>query len=253
MTLLALTPVERGSGAVLGRRNPVAKLAAAGVVSFGLLATLDPVAPAVALCGALAVVPLFGLTYGFLLRRSWPILLSAGGVAGVQLLFGTAEHRALAAAGLALRVLAIAVPSIVTFMTIDPTDLADALVQQVRVSPRFAIGALAGLRLLPLLAAEWQSLTRARRARGIDAGRSPGAHLRLFASTMFALLVAAIRRATRLATAMDARGFAAGTQRSCARRQRFTAADTALVLGALALLVLALGASLAAGTFRTVG
>ena len=55
----------------------------------------------------------------------------------------------------------------------DPIEMADALIQQARVSPRFAIGVLAALRLLPLLAQEWQTIGMARRARGVEAGRSP--------------------------------------------------------------------------------
>ena len=62
--------------------------------------------------------------------------------------------------------------------TIEPIEVADALIQQLRVSPRFAIGVLAALRLLPLLAQEWQTLGVARRARGVEAGRSPVAAIR---------------------------------------------------------------------------
>ena len=116
----------------------------------------------------------------------------------------------LTALGMALRVFAVALPGMIVFATTDPTDLADALVQNVRAPARFAIGALAAFRLVPLLGQEWQMLALARRARGIDAGRNPVARLRLFASTAFALLVGAIRRGTRLAVAMDARGFDSG-------------------------------------------
>ena len=47
-----------------------------------------------------------------------------------------------------------------------------------RVSPKVAYGVLAALRLLPLLAADWRTLSLARRARGLDAGRNPVAALR---------------------------------------------------------------------------
>ena len=116
-------------------------------------------------------------------------------------------------------------PACIVFATTDPTDLADALVQNAKAPARFAIGALAAFRLVPLLGHEWQMLSLARRARGVDAGRNPVAQVRLFASTAFALLVGAIRRGTRLAVAMDARGFDAGAPRSIARRQRFGGAD----------------------------
>jgi energy-coupling factor transport system permease protein len=125
-------------------------------------------------------------------------------------------------------------------------------VQNARAPARFAIGALAAFRLLPLLGAEWQMLSLARRARGIDAGRNPAAHLRLFVSTAFALLVGALRRGGRLATAMDARGFDAGVPRTYARRQIFRPADTALLLGAVALSAAALGTTIALGLFRPI-
>jgi len=139
---------------------------------------------------------------------------------------------------------------VIAFATTDPTDLADGLIQHLRVPPRFAIGALAALRLVPLLADEWEALSLARRARGIDAGANPVARLRIFAGTTFALLVGAIRRGTRLATAMDARGFAAGAPRTVARPQRFGPADAALVGAAVGVAAAAFAVSITTGTFR---
>lgn len=252
-------------GAPLARRNPVAKLGAATVLAAGLLATVDPVAPGVTLAVELGTLPLFGVPLRRLAARAWPLLLSAGAIALVQVLFAQRRQGAvlvplgpwsvtsgvaLSAGGLAFRVLAVALPGIVVFATTDPTDLADSLVQQLRVPPRFAIGALAAFRLLPLLGAEWRLLALARRARGIEAGRSPLARARLLAAMTYALLVGAIRRGVRLSVAMDARGFGLGLPRTSARPQRFAAADAALVAGAALVVALALGASLAAGTFR---
>jgi energy-coupling factor transport system permease protein len=249
----------------LARRNPVAKLVAAGVFSFALVATLDPVAPAVAIAIELAVLPFFGVRYATLARRAWPLLLSALGVVLTLVLFAAERTGAVlvsagplvvttgvlaTALGLALRMIAVALPGVLVFATTDPTDLADALIQNAKAPPRFAIGALAAFRLVPLLAMEWQMIRMARRARGVDAGRNPVAQLRLFASTAFALLVGAIRRGTRLATAMDARGFDAGVARTTARRQRFTAADAILVAGAALLAGTALAVSILLGTFR---
>jgi energy-coupling factor transport system permease protein len=262
--MISIQPVA-DAGAPLARRNPVAKLAAAMVFSFALLATLDPVAPAVAIGIELAVLPLFGIRYGMLLRRAWPLLAGAAGVVLTLILFAADRTGEVlvtagpllitsglltAGLGLALRLLAVALPGVIVFATTDPTDLADALIQNAKAPPRFAIGALAAFRLVPLLSQEWQMISMARRARGIEAGRNPVAHLRLFASTAFALLVGAIRRGTRLATAMDARGFDADTPRTIARRQRFSRADAALVVGAAVLSAAALAASALLGTFR---
>jgi energy-coupling factor transport system permease protein len=219
----------------------------------------------VAIAIELAVLPFFGIRYTTLARRAWPLLPSALGIVLTTVLFAAGRTGAVlitagpivvttgllsAGLGLALRMIAVALPGILVFATTDPTDLTDALIQNAKAPPRFAIGALAAFRMVPLLTMEWQMISMARRARGVDAGRNPLARLRLFASTAFALLVGAIRRGTRLATAMDARGFDAGVPRTIARRQRFTAADAGLVAGAAALAGAALAVSIALGTFR---
>ncbi|MEV6306408.1 energy-coupling factor transporter transmembrane component T [Actinoplanes sp. NPDC051861] len=249
--------------APLARRNPVAKLGAALLFSLPLIATVDPLTPALALLVELAVLPFFGVRYRALARRAAPLLLAAGGVLVTLTLFAAERSGTLlvslgpfdittgvltSAAGLILRIFAVALPGIVVFATTDPTDLADALVQNAKAPARFAIGALAAFRLLPLLGQEWRSLTLARRARGVEAGHNPV----VFASTAFALLVAALRRGGRLAVAMDARGFDSTAPRTHARRQHFTAADTALLTCAVTAATAILTLSLALGVFRPV-
>jgi energy-coupling factor transport system permease protein len=256
-------PVARPD-APLARRNPVAKLAAALALTLALFATLDPLTPGVAIVAELAAVPFFGLRYRDLARRGWPIAVAAIGALVSLVLFaadrsgpallalgpltvtGSVLYTAL---GLSLRVVAVSIPGILIFATTDPTDLADALVQNVRAPARFAIGTLAAFRLLPLLGEEWRLLGLARRARGVDAGRNPLAALRIFASMAFALLVGAIRRGTRLASAMDARGFDSGVPRTSARVQRFGRPDAALIAGAIAVAALALAISIHQRTF----
>jgi energy-coupling factor transport system permease protein len=253
--------------APLARRNPVAKLGAALLFSLPLIATLDPLTPAIGVAIELAVLPLFGVGYRAVARRAWPLTLAAAGVVVAMVLFAASRTGDLlfalgpfdittgvvsSALGLVLRIFAVALPGIIVFATTDPTDLADALVQNAKAPDRFAIGALAAFRLVPLLGQEWQMLSLARRARGIDAGRNPLAALRLFGSTAFALLVGALRRGGRLAVAMDARGFDSGQPRTYARRQVFTGADAALLAGAALLSAGALAASVLAGVFRPI-
>lgn len=262
--MISFEPVA-APDAPLARRNPVAKLAAALVFSFILIATLDPVAPAIAIAVELALLPLFGVRLRVLARRAWPLLVGAVGVVVTLVLFAAERSGRvlveagpvvvtsgvlLTALGLVLRMFAVALPGVIVFATTDPTDLADALIQNARAPARFAIGALAAFRLVPLLGQEWQMISMARRARGVEAGRNPLAKLRLFASTAFALLVGAIRRGTRLAVAMDARGFDAGIPRTVARRQHFVAADGLLIVGAAVLAGAALTVSVLVGTFR---
>lgn len=246
---------EAGPPRRLGRRNPLAKVGAALVFSLPLLSTLDPRPAAAAIAVTLLAVPLFGVRYAHVARRGWPLALSAVSVVATLVPFA-AERTGepllavgpwvvttgllTTAAGLGLRIVAVALPGLVVLATVDPTDLADALVQNLRVPARFALGALAALRLLPLLREEWVTLTRARRARGV-AATTPAGHARAFADMVFALLVGAIRHGTRLAVAMEARGLGGAEPRSFARRARFGAADWLLLGGA---------AVLAAGVLR---
>ena len=265
MTLLSI-PVAAAAGP-LARRNPVAKLAAALAFTVPLLATVDPLTPALALVVELVAVPFFGLGYLALARRSWPLVVAALGIVVTMVLFSASRTGTLLVAlgpfdvttgvlitalALALRIFAFALPGVLVFATTDPTDLADALVQNAKAPARFAIGALAAFRLVPLLAQEWQMLTLARRARGIDAGRNPFARLRLYGSTAFALLVGALRRGGRLAVAMDARGFDSGLPRTYARRQVFGVFDLLLVIGATVLSAGALTISVYFGVFRPI-
>ncbi|MEV6706439.1 energy-coupling factor transporter transmembrane component T family protein, partial [Micromonospora wenchangensis] len=151
--MIGLEPVAT-PGAPLARRNPVAKLAAGLVFSFLLVASLDPVAPAVAIAIELALLPLFGIRYRVLARRALPLLAGAVGILVTLVLFAADRSgRVLWAAGpllvtsgvlvtalgLVLRMLAVALPGVIVFATTDPTDLADALVQNANRGERLAV------------------------------------------------------------------------------------------------------------------
>jgi energy-coupling factor transport system permease protein len=84
----------------------------------------------------------------------------------------------------------------------------------------------------------------------VDAGRNPLARLALFAGQVLSLLVGAVRRGTRLATAMDARGFASGLPRTAARQQVVRAGDVVLVLACAGVGLGAVLASVLLGTWR---
>ena len=61
------------------------------------------------------------------------------------------------------------------------------------------------------------------------------AALRSFPGQVFALLVAAIRRATRMAIAMEARGLGVRPQRTWARPSPFAARDAVVAMATVAL------------------
>jgi energy-coupling factor transport system permease protein len=260
-----LTPIVPDPGAPLARTNPVAKLVAALALLVALFASLDAVTAALILVALVALLPVSGLTIGALLGRAWLVGLVAVGIAVFNVVFAAQQLGPTVIAvgpirigaetlanggGLALRLVAIALAGILATATSDPTEMADALVQQARVSPRYAIGVLAALRLLPLLAQEWQTIGMARRARGVEAGRSPITAVRLFLGRLMALLVGTIRRASRMALAMEARGFGAMPCRTAARPRRMRAGDWGLMIGAVVLASAAIWISVSLGTWR---
>ncbi len=180
------TPLVPDDRAPLVRANPVAKLGAGAVLLLALFASLDGVTAGIILVGLLAVLPVAGLSAADLLSRSWLVGLAAISIGIFNVLFAAQQsgptlvelgplrvgaETVINGLGLSLRLLAVVLAGLLATATTQPTALADALVQQLRVSPRFAVGALAALRLLPLLSQEWQTLALARRARGGDAGR----------------------------------------------------------------------------------
>jgi energy-coupling factor transport system permease protein len=243
--------------------NPVAKLAAAAAIAVALLLTLDVVSAAVALALELVLLPLLRIP----LRRFWlrtlPLWVAAP-LAGVTIaLYGRTSGRVYAeflfarvsegslelALATALRVLAIGLPALALFLTIDPAELADSLAQTLRLPARFVIGALAGTRLISLAADDRRSIAMARRARGLG-DRNPFSAL---AGTAFTMLVVALRRGGDLAVAMEARGFGSGVPRTWARPARFGAREVGFILVGVLIGAAAIIASVVTGSWSPLG
>ena len=208
---------KRQRESLLGRTNPLVKLAVATAWLLGLVSTLDIRPPL-----ALAIVALVaGLTLGRIepaayVRRLLPLALAAFGIVVANLLFSgrnadplatelvrigpvrITQEAAVAAAGLAARVAAIVSVGAVFSLTTDATRLIDSLVQLAGISPRFAYGALAAYQAVPRFADDLTTIRHARRLRGLPEWRP---------RILVGLLVRAIRHADELAIAMDARGF----------------------------------------------
>ena len=246
---LTLGPVR---GTPLSRINPVALLAAMIVVTLVLITSLDVVTPAVVVAAELCLLPAAGLTdLRDLWRRTWPLLVGAGSVGVVNVLLAD-DATVVTGVGLGLRVVGLALPGVLLVAATDPVRLADALTIHWRVSTRFAFGALAALRLVPLLIAEFEAVRLARRTRGVEAGRNPVAQARLLAGIAFTLLVGAVRRGSRLATAMDARGFDSGIPRTNARGSTLHGRDAALVAGTVGVCAIAVTLSVLAGAWSPI-
>jgi len=237
-----LEPLTPDPRAPLARAHPLAKIAAAFVLMFALFITIDPLTPALVLAAEIAAIPLIGIPAGAMVRRSIPVLVAA---IGIGLFNALLSGDVIGGIAIALRLVGIAIAGIVAVASIDPTELADALVEHVHAPRRFTVGALAAFRLMPLFADEWQTIALARRARGLETAR-----VIAFFSMTRSLLIAAIRRATRLAVAMDGRGFADPGCRTLARPRRIVARDWSLVVASFTVAALASAASIAAGSWR---
>ena len=255
------TPAARG---LVTPRHPLARLGAAAILMAFVFVTLDGVTAALVLAVLVAVLPFAGVPASEQLRRAWPLLVAAISVGVLNALLAAPAAGAAdvaigplrvsagvaTGASLAVRLLAIALSAALAVVRLDATELADALVLQLRLPARFAVGALAGVRSVPVFREEWLTLSRARRARGIDAGASPVRRVALFAGQAHALLAGAIRRGLRMASAMDARGFGALPCRTFARERPMRPADWLLLAGALLTGAVATAISVAAGTWR---
>lgn len=254
-----------GNHAILTRANPLAKFAAVFLVTLVLALSIDWVSATTALLAELALFPLAGLTLGLLWQRGWPLILAAalGGWStaivaadsGAVLLdvgiWSISEGSLQLGLGFMLRGLAIALPAILLMSCTDPTDLADALAQKASLPHRFVLGTLAAMRLVGLMAEEWQTIGMARRARGVGSHGSPAQRLRATLGQSFGLLVQAIRRASRLAVTMEARGFGSG-QRTWARESTYSVLDVWVLPGGVMIAAAAVVSAVSVGTWNFV-
>ncbi|MEA2612918.1 MAG: energy-coupling factor transport system permease protein [Chloroflexota bacterium] len=241
---------DRRLGSPLGQVSPVVKLGIAVVWLVGLALTVHILPPLILAFVALAA----GIAIGRIPARALslalaPLWVAAFGIGVSNTVFAAANgdpsaaelvhlgpiriaaDAAVGGIALAARVIAIASVGAVFTLTTDATHLADSLVQQARVSPRFAYGALAAYQAIPRFGEDLATLRQARRVRGLRGGWHPG--------LLVGVLVLAIRHADRMALAMDARAFGSGP-RTFYRPLRWRWLDLVVGVGAVAVVALAL-------------
>jgi len=245
-----VAPLEPDPSAPLAQAHPLVKLGAAAALMLALFVTVDVVTAGIVTLALAMSFPATGLAPAAFARRLAPLAGAAVAIAILNTLFAADARGVAGGIAAALRLIGISAAGAMAVATIDPTDLADALVQHLHAPPRFVIGALAAWRLAPLFGQEWQILGLARRARGIEAERGIVDRLRSFPARTFGLLVGAIRRATRLALAMDARGFGRRPCRTLARPRPIRRADWAILTLGIGVALVASLISVALGTWR---
>lgn len=257
-----LLPLARTTSLV--RCNPLTKIAVAIVLMIGTLPSIDLVSAAVVLAASLVLLAVSGLDLVAAATRLWFLpagaLLAAWGTAILAEKTGAVvvdigpilmtTDSLMAAAAIFVRALSLAIPLIVLVSTIAAQDLADALVQRLRLPETVVISVLAAGRLLGLLVTEWQSLSMARRARGL-AGGSLITRTGSLVSGLFVLLVQSIRRGTRLAMAMEGRAFGR-TGRTWRRTSTFHRRDGVVLALSAAVATLAITSAIGAGTWNPI-
>lgn len=250
------------TGSLVERINPVFLMLGTFLYSIPLMLTLDWVSATVALGLGLIGSYALGVPVSATWRRGWFLLIVAAGSFVSMLLYAQpggqsylqfglvniTDNSIQLATGISFRVLAIGMPVMLVLGSVDVTRLADAMAQNARIAPRFVLGTLAGIRLAGVFKRDWQAMEQAQRARGV--GESNKAK-QLF-QISFALLILAIRRASSLATAMESRGFG-NNERTWARPSRVSKQDYVFVLACVAVISIALAASVWAGTFNFLG
>lgn len=125
----------------------------------------------------------------------------------------------------ALRMLCVVAGALVFGATTDPSDLLRALTQQKWLSYRLGFAALAGYRMLPLLATEYGIIRAAHRLRGVPETGGLTGRVRRMVGYGIPLLAGAVRRAERMSLAMEARAFGAHSTRTNWREYPLRPAD----------------------------
>lgn len=263
VNLRSENPRKSSYSPLLASMNPVYRMIGAFLCSIPLLFTLDCVSASCALALEFIIFACIKIPPWKVAYLSWPVWIGAPMSALTVLLYGksggntwfqwgmihvTDRSSSLALATF-LRILAIGIPSIVTVIGIDATDLADAFSQILHFSDRFVYGGLAGIRMFNVLQDDWRALSASRRSRGIGDGNK----LKAFFPQMFALLVLSIRRSTTLAVAMEARGFGGFNPRSHARISKVKVSDWILVIVCVIIPLISLAVSIYTGSFALFG
>jgi energy-coupling factor transport system permease protein len=234
---------------VLERLNPLAKLAAAVVYFIAATVIFDPLFQLALLLGILlALVALERVEPLMLLKVMAPFVLVGLGYLWTNLFFhdSTAYYMPSSActaeiadpalnAGvtLFLRTVVFGAISYCFVRTTDPAALMRSLMQQAKLPPHLGFSIFSAVQFLPYLRDE---LRQIRLARALRTGRRRMAGLIDLPGIAIPLLASTIRKASRAAISMEARGLTRPMRRTSLHRARFGPRDAIFMTLALGLL-----------------
>lgn len=128
--------------------------------------------------------------------------------------FEVTSEQLMIAVSLALRSLCFTALSFMFVLTTDATKFMLSLMQQLKLPPKLTYGILAGYRFLPMFRHELEILRQAHRIRGLGKPKGIGARIQHVRRYLIPLLANAIRKAERVAIAMESKGFTGSSDRS---------------------------------------
>ena len=256
-------PTLEPASSIMGSINPLARIIGMAIIGTTLLVTVDWVSGAVAILCEFVLLMATGITFQRIMKYTWYLFVLAP-ISGVSVVLYShpggriywewgmihiSDNSIGLGIALSIRMLAVALPALALFIDTDPVRASDALAQNGHLPSRIVLAALTSVRMTDRLVRDWKTIEQARRARGLaDSGWT-----RRMQQMTFTLLVMALRRASDLSTAMEARGFGGDTERTWARPSAWQLRDTVAVMVAAGVAVIAIGSAVWAGTFRWFG
>ncbi|QTN00645.1 energy-coupling factor transporter transmembrane protein EcfT [Sediminibacillus dalangtanensis] len=129
-----------------------------------------------------------------------------------------------------VRGLIFAVLGVVFALTTRPVYLFYSLMQQLKLRPKYAYSFMAAVQLIPIMVEEMQNRRHALKVRGLQYGTGFGGFIEKFRLYSIPLLSQSIRRAHRLAVAMEAKSFQGSANRTFYYKMGFSWLDTIFLL-----------------------
>lgn len=140
---------------------------------------------------------------------------------------------------LGFRALSFALLGIIFSLTTRPVYLFYSLMQQLKLKPKYAYSFLAAVRLIPIMMEEFQTIHHALKVRGAERSKGIGGMFEKLKRYAIPLLSQSIRRAQRIAVAMEAKRFSNHTKRTYYYEMHFSKYDVLFVTSIFALCILA--------------
>lgn len=242
---------------MIENRNPSMKAVAVLIPGIFLSFSFDIVTPLIYLLYILVItfflanIPLkrwlliFMPLSLFAISLAWMTMLytdesyATGDVVFTFLWFEVTTGSAEVGISLALRSLCFIALSLLFVFTTNPTKFMLSLMQQCKLSPKLTYGILAGYRFLPTLQHEFELLKQAHRIRGIS--RADGWKNRMQNMKQYAipLLANSIRKAERIAIAMESKGFTGERERTYYHQMKINRNDWIFLFGMISALIVA--------------